>query len=629
MTMSRLLLLLCLMCAVTAARADDYLAELVTAAREARLADEPGWHYLLHYRSRPLGGVKSEADDPAFFNAPDGKTGPAAELEATLAAFFSTTVETDTVQNPQCRFVARYRWLRERLRFDPARLPEQPCERYARWRGQLDPASVTLVFPTAFLNSPASMYGHTLLRVDGAGQDERTRLLAYSISFAAETAETNGFAFAWNGLFGGYPGRYSMIPYYLKVAEYSDLESRDIWEYELDLAQPEIERLLEHVWELGPTRFDYYFLDENCAYQLLGLLDVARPSLRLAERFPLWAIPAETVRAVTATPGLVRRAVFRPARSTELQHAASGLSAGEFAAALDLAAGRREPGAVRDTPGLRPAPVLDLAYDYLEFRRIAKQATGPEVPLRLRSLLIARSQVDGAAPEPVPVPEVRADQGHLATRLSIGAGTSAGQGFQELRLRPAYHDLLDPRPGYRDGAQIEFVDMAARHVQGERISVERITFIDVTSIAPRDALIRPVSWKADIGVERTRFPDGSVPLLLHANVGVGMAKTLPGGVLGYAMAEVALVGSERLQPAAAPGVGASVGLVAEPHPRWRVRLAARTLHYAVDTPRERNILSVDQSFRLDARWSLRVEASRRHEFGAGWSTVGAWLLWYF
>jgi hypothetical protein len=129
------------------------------------------------------------------------------------------------------------------------------------------------------------MYGHTLLRVDAKDQDEKTRLLAYAINYAANTNETNGVAFAINGLFGGYPGTFSMMPYYLKVREYSDMENRDVWEYELNLSPDVVDRVLMHVWELGPIYFDYYFFDENCSYYLLELLEAARPDMNLTGPF--------------------------------------------------------------------------------------------------------------------------------------------------------------------------------------------------------------------------------------------------------------------------------------------------------------------------------------------------------
>ena len=64
-----------------------------------------------------------------------------------------------------------------------------------------------MVFPTAHINSPASMYGHTFLRVSS---DEETPLISNAINYAAKTTDTNGFIFAYKGLFGEYEGRYSI-----------------------------------------------------------------------------------------------------------------------------------------------------------------------------------------------------------------------------------------------------------------------------------------------------------------------------------------------------------------------------------------------------------------------------------
>ena len=113
-----------------------------------------------------------------------------------------------------------------------------------------------------------------------------------------------------------FAGVFAMLPYYMKVREYSDLENRDLWEYELDFSPEEVERVLRHAWELLPAYFEYYFFDENCSYHLLALLQVARPELDLTAPFRLWALPVDTVRVLTSEPGLVRRIVYRPANST-------------------------------------------------------------------------------------------------------------------------------------------------------------------------------------------------------------------------------------------------------------------------------------------------------------------------
>ena len=117
--------------------------------------------------------------------SPDGKTDPQAELDATLKQFFSEELVGRSKQPAQCAFIARYYWLREKFAFDDARLPPIRCERFDRWFVDFSAQTVTLIFPSAFLNNPASMFGHTFLRIDQKGQTEQTRILAYTINFAA------------------------------------------------------------------------------------------------------------------------------------------------------------------------------------------------------------------------------------------------------------------------------------------------------------------------------------------------------------------------------------------------------------------------------------------------------------
>ena len=359
---------LCLAAAALPARADGP-GDLQARARSLQLADDPAWADLLQYEPHPLTRrLRSLADDPGFFNAPDGASNPAAELDATLARLFDPARPDDPDSHPQCRFPARLHWLRTRLGMSTATLPAQPCPRLEAWMAEINPAGVTLVFPSAYVNSPASMFGHTLLRIDAVGQTEATRLLAYTINYAAKADASDGFSFALKGLTGLYPGMLSSSPYYVKVREYSDMESRDVWEYQLNLSTAETRQLLRHAWEIGATRFDYWFFDENCSYMILRLLDVARPGLRVSQRFPLTAIPVDTVKGVVDVPGLVTDITFRPAGGTELAHRASRLPPDAMAAAIAVADGRQTPASLGTAP---------LAIEQLEFadRLVSSAAT--------------------------------------------------------------------------------------------------------------------------------------------------------------------------------------------------------------------------------------------------------------
>ncbi len=119
------------------------------------------------------------------------------------------------------------------------------------------------------------------------------------------------------GIFGGYQGFFSTIPYYSKVQEYRDIENRDIWEYRLNLAPEHIHRLLMHTWEMGNAYFDYYFFKENCAYHILSLLEVANPQFHLTDQFHFWTIPADTIRLLIQNKmALSETSSYRAAGST-------------------------------------------------------------------------------------------------------------------------------------------------------------------------------------------------------------------------------------------------------------------------------------------------------------------------
>jgi hypothetical protein len=252
---------------------------------------------LLHYRANTFGrGLTSEVDDDNFFFAVDGKTDTQAEIEATLRAFFSTRRIGEHEQFSRCAFPARFQWLDSQLDFDPARMPQQECPLIELLRERVNAGSASLVFSSYYLNNPASMFGHTLLRLNSADPTQ-PHLLDFALSYSADSSDVDGFlAYAWQGLTGGFEGRFQIFPYYERVKVYNDLENRDLWEYRLDLDSEQIDFMLLHAWELANTRFDFYFLRENCSYHLLSLLEAADPTLDLRSHYSAWTLPTETIR---------------------------------------------------------------------------------------------------------------------------------------------------------------------------------------------------------------------------------------------------------------------------------------------------------------------------------------------
>lgn len=576
-------------------------------------------------------GVHGLVDSRDFYNAPDGKNDPQAELDGTLRAFFSEAEETDEVQHPQCRFPARYAWLAGELGFDQGRMPRPQCRRYRDWRSALDAKQLTLVFASAYLDNPGSMYGHTLLRIDAADQDERTRLLAYSISFAAATNETNGLIFAVKGLFGGYPGVFAMLPYYVKVREYSDLENRDLWEYELDLSPEELERVLRHAWELLPAYFEYYFFDENCSYHLLALLQVARPDLELTAPFRLWALPVDTVRALTDQPGLVKRIVYRPARSTIIAERLARMQPEERRMARDLGLGtlNADDVALRALPPERAARVVEAGYDYLNYRRTTGTSEVKDGGALARDLLVARSQIDAPSQTPRIETPVRPDEGHRTARMSTGAGRRDRQGFLELGVRPTYHDIVDDDAGYIGGAQIEFFHLRARRYEGASARIESFIPVNIFSLSPRDEFVQRKSWRVAAGWQRSMTRSGAEPLAVAADGGLGGAWRAGRVARVYASAEGAARAHEQFEKGYSLGLGARIGALVDPAPRWRVHAYAQQLGSVAGERVDPGALVLEQRFSLTRDLALRFDLSHQNEAGRSFDSGSLSLHIYF
>jgi len=614
----RLWLLLIALIAPCAFGADDaYLADLVARSRVLKLAERPEWLKLGHYLPDLLGrGVHSLVDDPDFFSAgPPGKTDPQKELEATLASFYSAVVETPDRQNPQCQFIARRTWLDEQLHFDRQRLPLRECKRFQEWHSALNAKSLTVVFASAYVNNPSTMYGHTLLRVDARDQDERTRLLAYTVNFAANTNEREGISFAVKGLFGGYAGTFSVLPYYLKVREYSDLENRDLWEYELAFTPDEVERVVRHAWELLPAYFQYFFFDENCSYHLNALLQVARPELDLTAPFRWWALPVDTVRVITAQPGLVARTVYRPANATIIEARLKTLTEEERGIAKSLSLGRAQSAeALRGRPAPRAAAVLETSYDYVNYRRATGKKDVADPAALARELLVARSQVDVGPQKPEIDPGTRPDNAHGTSRVSVGAGRRDGQNFQELAFHPTYHEVMDPEPGYARGAQIEFFDTVVRHYNDGATRLERFVPVDILSFAPRDDFFQPRSWRVSGGWERSFVRNGSEPLVGFFGGGGGAAwSDRAGHMLFYALGEANFRLNRELDGGYGIGAGGRVGTMVDLTSRWRVNAYASGLNYFLGESDQPRRIGLEQRFTLGRDSAVRFDLERRRE----------------
>jgi len=597
------------------------------AAIPDNLHQHPVWLTLGHYHQDTLGsGYTSQADDPAFFLSAEGKTSPQAELQATLEAIRQPGGGDD---HARCRFPARDEWLREQLE-----LPDTPvnCPAYDEWTETLNTEKVTLVFAASYLNSPSSMFGHTFLRLDPPQEDEEADLLlANTISYAADAAEHDSeLLFAYRGIFGGYPGITSIRPYYEMIRLYNDIEHRDLWEYTLNLTQPEVDTMLAHTWEIQDKNFDYYFFDENCAYRLLALIDAARPGTNLLGEVSTHAIPSDTIRWVRDA-GLVESIHYRPSAATAVSHSLDILPRDHQTLAAAIANGYVQVNGpeMQQLSTQERAWVLDATYDYVRYQSEARGWPREFSAPLSHQLLISRSRIDDAQEiPPVPEPAVRDDEGHDTFRVSLGSGQLDHAEFTQLTLRPAYHDVLDPPEGYRSGAQLQFLRLDARlYHDNDELQVEQIVGVEIRSLSPRNQFFSPISWQVGFGGRRTDTGTQRV-LTPYLEGGAGGSWSLNYNTQAFAVATADLEIDDDIRRGYDFAPGADLGLLHQNN-RFSLLAGAKTKAWIISSQHRQDQLYVKGNLHIGREFSLFAEFTREDHFDRYQSIWQAGIHAYF
>ncbi|HKM37290.1 MAG TPA: DUF4105 domain-containing protein [Thiopseudomonas sp.] len=601
------------------------------------IAHSQQWSHLLHYRKHPFSGrYISENDSPNFFLAKDGKTSLVAELQENLEQFLLT--DTADNQSAQCQFPARYHWVKQQL--PELSFTDQSCSDLEQWRDELGAEYLTLVFPASHINSPSSMYGHTFIRLDKKDPTSN-KLLAHSVNFAANAdPEDNEFVFSWKGLTGGYPGVVSVLPYYAKTNEYSHMEYRDIWEYQLDLNKEEADQFVRHIWETKDTFFDYFFFDENCSYRLLALLDASSERIDVTDDFMFTALPVDTIRALQKR-GLVEDTEYRPSAASKMEHKSQQISGPALEQAKKLVEQDDDiQQSLAEFSEHEQAQILELAYAYARYLAVKKKQANPELRKRTVNLLSARAKLPVSAVfDDVPVPAYRDDQGHLSQRLQFKAGSTFSDernssrsnrlGFVDLNYRAAFHEVMDLPQGFVPGSQIQMGNLKLRLWDGGAVRLQQFQIVDILSLSHQTHLQQPTAWSVSGGLDR--FIGADAELFGYLNAGFGKAWLTSAGRF-YGLAQAQLLADNQFHRGAQLSFGPRLGWLWQGD-HIQAQLESNWQGLSVIDKTRRTEVSANLGWRLSTNLQLKLEAKSQHfklhQDTSKQHEVGLGINWYY
>lgn len=493
------------------------------------------WLKLLHYHKG-----KSRADGENFFLSPVGKTNPAAELQASIDAFSNPSAEAGWFKyHPQCVFRERFSFLSEAGLLK--NIPVVSCPDFDEWKKGLNAESLTLVFSSSYPNNPSSLFGHTLIRLNQKGKTND--LLDYAVAFSAMPEHDDpGLVFAAKGMSGGYKGLIEVTKYYTKVNEYNNGESRDLIEYDLAMTEDELNRLINHLWEIYQTTyFDYFFTDENCSAVLVDVLAVPFHFDDVNSHARWYYLPSEMIKVFKKIPGRVKAEHFRPSLKKQLEHTLSKLSKVELMEVRVFAETEKDL-----PPNYDQIPVLDGLISLLNFTRYrTKDNLTEHQKVMLRKALLRRSALaQDTNNEKVLYDQSNSpDLGHEPQKISFFLRSEESHSLVGLEWKQGYHDLMSNDFGYDAFSQFDFLTGSLVYDKKlNRINYDQLTLVNLISLHTYKFFDPQFSWAAKIVADRIYDLKCDLCHRLNARGYVGptirptpnMALSLMGGLFGEA-----------------------------------------------------------------------------------------------
>ena len=472
------------------------------------LSQDLKWIRLLHYKKTVTGSYKSEADGARFFLHKRGKTNPKKELETAIELFGRNGELND--EHAICRFPLRYKWLNQKLGM-PWKADLMKCTNYVNFFSKLAAKRASVIFSSYYLGSPNSAFGHTLLRLSRYDNRNETEMLDYGINYSAVAKETNPFLYAVKGLFGGFEGKFAAVPYYYKIREYTNVEFRDLWSYDLKLTMPQVLEMVDHVWELGDTYFDYFYFHENCSYHLLSIIEAAVPTANLTDQYHFYTIPADTIRLLKKE-GLIEEGQRRESTYSKLTRLSGDLSDSDLATSKEIAMKpENTQKLIASMDNKKAADVLDVsieAFDYYNFDKILKD--DPKTKEKKSFILSARATNPVITHDEIDPELTRKDSpafSHSPTRLSINEGYTDQLGkFTRFEFRAALHDVLDPIPGTMNTSQIEMgklnIKLQDQYYKSPKFIFQDFTIFNIKNYPEQNFWASPMSWEVDVGAKQ-------------------------------------------------------------------------------------------------------------------------------
>ena len=476
-------------------------------AHELQGAHFEYWKKILHYRQNIFGNWESDITSEQFFVSMEGRRNPFIEFES-----FKKALSSRSGQEVVCRFPLRYKWIKEFLKKDWGHKIEN-CDAYSSFISKMDAKNISLVFSSFNVNNPGSIFGHTFLRVSRNRDFSNNEILDYAINFSAQDSNDQMLVYMLKGVTGFYPGRFTVLPYYYKIREYNDHEFRDIWDYDLGLSQNQIQKVVDHTWELSQANFNYYYFTRNCSYQILSLLDVAFEDEDLINHLnSFYVLPLDTVKMLNELKAFKADRV-RSSSFHKLVEATRNFKKSELELIKNISLnGILEIKNENLNSSEKSAKTLEASILALDFLEADKVLLNDKKTLEKRHLILVQRAMNPHLSEGIEFKNKDIKnplQSHKPSRFGFSVGDQSHSGlFEGLEWRAVNHELLDPPLGHLTYAQVVLFDFKFRlkseDFRNQFLTLDNAKILEIKNYRPSSFWRDGISYDLSIGFDQRR-----------------------------------------------------------------------------------------------------------------------------
>ena len=493
-----------------------------------KIASHPVWLKLLHYKIEP--NIKStRMSNKTFFLDKNGPTDPMSELDQTVKMIKNPELSKKLFNAPlECIYPARVYWLTKNYGklLNLKNFSIEHCLELNLFYKDIAAKAISYVYIGPFMSNAASIMGHSILMLKKPG---RSTIVNYAMSYSARLPkDVDPLTYITKGLLGGFGGIIKVEPFYHKIVEYRKIENRNMWEFELNLSEEEVQLITYHLWELKRGDFfKYYFFDENCAYLLVALIDMARPELNLIDQLSMMVLPNK-IPELLSNNNLIKKQTYYPSYKEKLLFSYDQMSKNEKKFYI-----KNKDNLDLDTSLVSSPKLIDTFLNHLNHYSIHDEGKLKGKKKKLFDTLVMNKISLGSPPSKKVTKPKSPIESHDLIYAGIYAGIQnegldqkARENYIDLSLRFFTHEFTESDIGYVSYSEIQALKTTVRFPENGKPIFQHIDVASFSQVPIEYPFDRMPAFKFDLDVTQRIYSDCDNCLGTKLDVAYGAARDL-------------------------------------------------------------------------------------------------------